>query len=474
MFAASYVGGGEKGSNGVFTSFGHCSALLLAILFLLVTRKVGIPQLMGISLERAVWLHERSAELFLLLSSVHGFGKVGLHGLYTSKSVIGLIAWCIIVALVILPGFFRHKIPSGFRYAHFAFLPAVVLLVIHEHMIGIVLIPGGVFLIGDWVWMRWRANSSSARISVAQYFASIGVIALELEANLTSEPTVFQYIKLQIDELGYIGHPFTVATYEERCISLVSGTRSFGVEVDNDGEVVQHRRFALTLLIQRKEGWTADLARMIIRNESHTLQNVHVTGPLGIAQVPIERCHAVMILAQGIGVAGILSVLTYIHRHPYLIAAIRRVMVVWHSDPEMMQRFGRSVDEAVLKINPQAGQTTLAPGTAWREGQRPQISYHCFLSELQGESNLNLRPSEVTDPGSLPDPQRSIAALSPTAPNMEEIFDLFSSMLSHDDSHGMVDPFVGVFLDGTDAFCADAARQTSKHGFYVHHQTFSM
>lgn len=207
-------------------------------------------------------------------------------------------------------------------------------------------------------YFRNELNSEIKQIDLTRFHGSIStakkdstmsgalsLVKLDLELKRPMHVEPGQYIYLRFKDLQfryrYQAHPFMIAWWEEE---VPNNVHSPG----------RPKAKSLTFLIQPKSGLTSRLANVV------SMKKIKFDGPYG-QNLHLEDCHNVILVAKGIGIAGILAYAKQLvswTAHPVYKRRVitRKLDIYWELDDnsqgEWVEPYLRILQqEAVSQIN---------------------------------------------------------------------------------------------------------------------------
>jgi NAD(P)H-flavin reductase len=310
------------GHNQTFTSatrapegrvWGMCNRILLGCQLFPVTRLSPFTLLLGISHDRMVKYHRMMGRLLLVSMTIHFGIMADAYGAsYITKwdtsikmtfdpnvspaiqPLPGLLSWiCLVVMALTAFEPIRRRMWNAFLVPHFMlFIPVIVFACLHDRWTFVMVVISGSLYLADVVRRTVRlTKSTEAQIE------PLGVVATKItitQPGFTWEPG--QYVFLVV---GGAAHPFSIAN-----APTPEAPHTFKLVIKNMGP----------------GKFTDDL------NKMSTIAPA-IDGPYGNLSVPLDKYPAVCIVAGGVGITAMASVLDFMIRGDYKNIGI--VTFVW-------------------------------------------------------------------------------------------------------------------------------------------------
>jgi predicted ferric reductase len=448
-------------------SFGQVTAMFFVLIMIPICKHSGLMGLAGIAYERAVWLHPVLALLLYLFMTTHMIGmmvNVGFAESFqwepkccTTSTLAGVLSW-IFLTVMGIAAMMRRKFFALFKYSHLMFLLVFVFGALHYPTLALMLIPGVLLWMTDWILRMRTTILISPEIRGVQYFSECEVVRVVvrgvswpmLSGSSTSSGSGGEYACIRISELGQVYHPFSVALYHPEAQTATFYIKTIGK-------------------------WTTELARISLKPEL----TVAVQGCYGNLQTPLNRHTFLVFICGGIGVTPMLRMLQ-------LLAAdcppkLEAVIFAWsvRSD-ELMDVIYREMSPLIGSLASKGVAVELRFHNTRKNEPRlvhPEAMDAPFL--LHGNEGIMLEDLLLQD--DLLGSANTVASLSkrtelPTVVTKrlqpEDIIrDVASRLLLHDDNST-----VGVYVCGPEALSADvrAAVSNSSKAFELHVESFEL
>lgn len=264
--------------------------LALPTALLPVTRVFGAVQAAGSSWERAVSLHTVCGVVVGVLIVAHASvmcSKFGRYVLTPGSGPINPLAGVIAAAAfsaVVVTAALRRRNYCAFRSAHWLVFVVLVASVVHCRSIAWFLLPPLAVYAVDAALRHGTGQRSAAIVSCR----TLGAVA-EIVVHCKLSPSPGQFVLLAVPEVSRVAHPISIAAFDEH-------------------------RSEVTLLVRRVGPWSSALHN---RCEARTLGALQLSRPYGSLQLPIAtsiRADVVVVVAGGIGVTPLLSILYHFAR----------------------------------------------------------------------------------------------------------------------------------------------------------------
>lgn len=279
----------------LFRGFGEAAKMIFVFLLLPITRHCAIgTYCFGSSFERVIPFHILMGVTLFLIVTVHFAGMYDYFAATdfgrrkvlawdgTDVNLPGLLAWVCMAVMVLTALFLRRKFYTIFKYSHYVLFCLVVsFAIIHQNMLGFMLIPGLLLWVVDIAWRYLRSVKAKPAITSMNVLPSSGILCVNVRVSWGSSPMPGQYVFLGCSALSFIEHPLSIVEYNAPdallCVKLNGGST-----------------------------WTQRLAEK--SSSIAALGGVTVQGPFGTLQVPLERCDGVVLVAGGVGITPMLSI----------------------------------------------------------------------------------------------------------------------------------------------------------------------
>jgi predicted ferric reductase len=167
------------------------------------------------------------------------------------------------------------------------------------------LIPGLLLWFIDWFLRVSRTVSSKSAEHEVRHFAAAGVTVLDVPVAewASAPPAAGSFAFVQIPEISWIPHPFTVASYN-------NATRRAKFVIKSEGK------------------WTASLAAMAQKSVSPAM-TFKIDGPYGCLQTPLEGSQVVTFVSGGVGVTPMLRMMEILATDRERYSSLQEVHFVW-------------------------------------------------------------------------------------------------------------------------------------------------
>ncbi|KAL9243116.1 hypothetical protein vseg_017044 [Gypsophila vaccaria] len=282
---------------------GLLTEICLALLLLPILRGLSVFRLVGIQFEASVKYHIWLGTLLVFFATLHGAGTLFIWGINHKiqdqiwnwqkdgriylAGVIALVA-ALVIWISSLP-FVRRKNFSVFFYVHHLYIVFITFFLFHAGDKHFYMVFPGVFLFGLDKLLRVICSRPETRVLSVRIFPSkIVELTFPKDPGLKYTPTSIVFIKIPSIS-KYDWHPFSITS------------SSF---VDNQ---------TMSVMIKCKGSWTNSLYNMLGRElESHGLTGplgIAVEGPYGPASFDYLRYDSLLLVAGGIGITPMLSIL---------------------------------------------------------------------------------------------------------------------------------------------------------------------
>lgn len=305
-----FCDGGEEQPQ--YRAFGESTAFLFSVLLIPTSKQVGLGRLIGSSYERLIWLHPIIAFLLVITMTTH---MGGMFQMFDNKSelfddtgnIFGFICWLVTIIFLFIPSVFvRQKSYKFFRFTHAMFIVVLIFGALHYDPLWLMMIPGFVLWVVDVGIRCWHAKYAYYIIRSFHDQLS-GVVELDVRVPWTEAPPAGSYSFVLAPSVDLLMHPFSVALYEPHPEG--GGKASFFVKVNLPGS------------------WTARLGEVVDKNNGNPIA-LKLLGFHGSLQIPLSACKHAVLVAGGIGVTAIMSILQSI-AHGRDNSAVERVTLIW-------------------------------------------------------------------------------------------------------------------------------------------------
>ncbi|KAK9669511.1 hypothetical protein RND81_13G136000 [Saponaria officinalis] len=282
---------------------GLLTEICLALLLLPVLRGLSVFRLVGIQFEASVKYHIWLGTMLVFFSTLHGAGSLFIWGInHKLQDQIwnwqkdGRIYLAGLIALITALGMWISSLPvvrrknfNVFFYIHHLYIVFIAFFLLHAGDKHFYMVFPGVFLFGLDKLLRIICSRPETQIlSVRIFPGKIVELTFPKDPGLKYTPTSIVFIKIpMLSELDW--HPFSITS------------SSF---VDDQ---------TMSVMIKCKGCWTNSLYNMLGRElESHGQTKpiaIAVEGPYGPASFDFMRYDSLILVAGGIGITPMLSIL---------------------------------------------------------------------------------------------------------------------------------------------------------------------
>lgn len=340
---------------------GTAATITLSMVALPVSRTSLWVRLLGLPFERALKYHRILARLFFVVMWLHGILAINEYKLGAILSgtsaaspahppLLGLAAaatFTFVVLLALEP--IRRRFFELFYYSHFLVFVGIALALIHNSTLAAYGAPAALLYACD-RWMRWRRSHASVRTLHAEDHGSF--VSLVLAPKSFTGWSAGQYVMVNVPAVSKLQwHPASISCRIANDASDGSRAR----EVDPVGHDESHVRemgppgtrpaaavhgaMSLELRVQGPGSWTSMLAERIRTCDDPKDLEVRLDGPLGHLAVDTSAADVVVLVAGGIGITFVFSVVDELAARTKS-AAPQRLVLVWSCrDVELLRHF---------------------------------------------------------------------------------------------------------------------------------------
>ena len=360
LFSASYAS--RSATAPVARAFGQLACFYFALIIIPAVRVTQLGRLIGVPFDRIVWLHPLLAMALISATTIHliliyqtkGSASLAVMG-PIRVNFAGFVAWILMLVMLVFATV-RHAswFPGGydiFRYTHVIFIAVVIFAVVHNVILIAMMIPGLLLWIGD-RYLRYRYdNSSNAQVELLHYDSSSKVITATIRVSWETPPGPCQYAFISCEELGYISHPFTIAQYSSLTPEEMMATAAAVVQQQQPPNATGIGGL-VTLYIKSspnaKSTWTGRLRALIENKETHNITKLSVSAPVGELSVSVDDVEFALLIAGGIGITPMLSLLQHIVKSGRPRSKTQRVHVIWVvKEASLLQQLSPVIDKLV-------------------------------------------------------------------------------------------------------------------------------
>jgi predicted ferric reductase len=294
VWYADVVAGGQ--SAPASRAFGGITSISLMWILYPVPKHFGPAVLIGSTYAQAVSYHMLFAIMALVIMTMHysamsiaymdnNSDAVSVSSRYAHKPLYGFLAWLLMLFTIGFALFARRRMYAVFRVVHMVWLAIVVFAALHNVTVLITLcIPLAMYAV-DLVLRVVSWHRISGKVVAATGHIGAGVIAVQVQLGPASPaPTPTQF-GLFTFGATLVPHPFSIAWYDPK-------TRIAEVFVKANGAGTFTRQILENALANKLVGVSAT-----------------ATGFHGELQVPLSRVERVLLVAGGIGITPLLSIL---------------------------------------------------------------------------------------------------------------------------------------------------------------------
>jgi len=298
-------------------TMGQIICFNFAVLLVLPQRNSIWVPLLSISMERMIKYHRIMGRVVFISITIHmglfWYSWISKHRIWSAPpdntyafmltSIIGHAAWlCVLVILITSFEYFRRRFFNVFYYAHHLFVPLAGLAVYHSYltqkwrhdMLLYWLLPGIFLYLIDLIIRTWRARGKVQCIAVVEG-PDIMLVKL-VKRNFHFTPG--QYVYLNFPQISHFEwHPFSIISAPSE-----SPTRDteFTVAIRNMGP----------------NTWSGKVTKLFQNQLLTRSIAVRVEGPYGVLSIDIYQYPVLVLIAGGIGIAPLISILIEHHNNP--------------------------------------------------------------------------------------------------------------------------------------------------------------
>ncbi|KAI9013200.1 hypothetical protein BC832DRAFT_549028 [Gaertneriomyces semiglobifer] len=336
-----------------YRAFGFSTAIQLSLTLLPTARQSLLANLFHIPYDASLSFHRSSGCLTILFATVHfiAYGVYAVaksHGwtsflrvtfmigasesrIHSYRGWLGPVGLLSLVAFLFIGvtsmPYIRRRFYSFFHMAHFVFVPAIVLAMVHASPMFYYVLPAIALYVTDAV-MRWVKKRQPYTLQRAVIEPN-GYIRLDID-GWTSVVTPGQWVTVNIPAISSREwHPFTVASSapisssssvvvqcttrdpeRQPLLPILGPTASYST-LSQPGQHQQHQQHreqaSLCLLIKptsREDSWTLALSRLPAPTP------IHIDGPHGILPPGFLPTPHLLLVAGGSGLPGALALAT--------------------------------------------------------------------------------------------------------------------------------------------------------------------
>jgi ferredoxin-NADP reductase len=299
-------------------SFGDATVFCFWFVLYPVPKHLGLLRLTGASWERLVPYHATVAFLVLVASTCHLIAMgltmtdwqaqlVRTEG--ASPPLYGFLAWLCLLVMVICASTLRRIAYWLFKLSHMLFIPTLVFACLHYNPLIFALIPPLLNWLADLLWRAKGHCQAFAIISHARFHAKGGFTELTVTlSNSAARPGPGQFVLIGTTAAGFTAdlHPFSVAWFDAK-----SNEALLCVKANGDGS------------------WTRRLAKHIASSPAELPVSLVWVGPFGSLQVPLGKTPTCVLVAGGIAITALLSILQAVRERRDGGENVSRVVLLW-------------------------------------------------------------------------------------------------------------------------------------------------
>jgi len=319
--------------------WGMSSRICLGLIVFPVTRGTVAPFtfLFGMSFERALKYHRMLGRLFIVSTTLHFAMICYWKGFYYAVDTTpggdnssprcpplwGILAWLsmgIMGLLAFEP--VRRKFYVVFWYSHVVlFVITVVFSCLHDKWSIVLVFCSGFFYVLDYRIRIRNVLRTVTHVQIKPVGAGPDFVKFVLTVpGIKWGPADYVFV-----DLGQgMAHPFTIAS-----------------------SPCDHSPHTLTLCVKNMGPgtWTESICKT---SPEKLAENIRVDGPYGTLMVPLGSYETVFLVAGGIGVTPMMSILGFLSKRKY--RSVRNVIFVWSlRDESLLFEFTPALEEALKK-----------------------------------------------------------------------------------------------------------------------------
>jgi NAD(P)H-flavin reductase len=300
-------------------SFGDATVFCFWFVLYPVPKHLGLLRLTGASWERLVPYHLMVGVLVLVASTCHLIAmgltmkqwKVELVSTQGQHpALFGFLAWLCLLVLVTCALTLRRIAYWLFKLTHVLFIPTLVFACLHYHPLIYALIPPLANWLADVLWRAKGHCQASAVVPRARFHAKGGFTELRVTlSGSAARPGPGQFVLIGTNAGGAFKgdlYPFSVAWFDAK-----SNEALLCVKANAEGS------------------WTRRLANYIASNRASAPLNLVWVGPFGSLQVPLGKTPTCVLVAGGIGITALLSILQAVRERRDGGENVSRVVLLW-------------------------------------------------------------------------------------------------------------------------------------------------
>jgi ferredoxin-NADP reductase len=306
-------------SYAVERSFGDATVFCFWFVLYPVPKHLNLLRLTGSSYERLVPYHLLVGVLVLVAATCHLIA-IGLtmtdwktELMETGgehPALFGFLAWLCLLALV---GVSLGASRAAFwllKLVHAVlFLPALCFACLHYHPLIYALIPPLLNWLADLLWRAKGHCQADAAVTRARFETAGDFTELTVTlARGAPRPGPGQFVLIGTTAAGFTAdlHPFSVAWFDAK-----SNEALLCVKANGDGS------------------WTRRLAERVASSPAGLSMSVAWLGPFGSLQVPLGKTPTCVLVAGGIGITALLSILQAVRERQDGGENVSRVVLLW-------------------------------------------------------------------------------------------------------------------------------------------------
>jgi predicted ferric reductase len=298
-------------------SFGDATVFCFWFVLYPVPKHLNLLRLTGSSYERLVPYHIMVGVLVLVAATCHLIAMVVavtdwkrelVRSTGESAPLFGLLAWLCLLVLVICALTLRRIAYWLFKLTHILFIPTLVFACLHYHPLIYALIPPLALVVADLFWGTRSNWQASAVVNRAHFHPKSGFTELWVTLSKSAprpRPAQFVLIGSSAGGFGPDLHPFSVAWFDAGSREALFCAKAMG-----------------------KRSWTHHLGNTIATTP-HESRKIYWVGPYGCLQVPLGKTPTCVLVAGGIGITPLLSILQAVRERRDGGENVSRVVLMW-------------------------------------------------------------------------------------------------------------------------------------------------